>query len=498
MGPQLARHLKIVMDQQLPIDIERLSDHPAGYLDDGLPSDMEQLGRIDTPGMPVNLRLQRVPREDGVRIWKLSAASVAAIPALYQRYGYGVFGAALPRVFNETEFLDTPLRQWVALPILIGVGYGLGFLVTSLGFRLLRRWRNELASVLSTFVAGPVRLLILVLFLSFAQQPLKASLTVSRLLTALEQILLIIAIAWMILRIVESVEEMARNHALRRDRTILLPLLPVVRKTVKILIATLAGLAVLHSFGVNVITVLAGLGIGGIAVALAAQKTLENFIGSITLYADQPVRVGDLCRFGGTRGTVEEVGLRSTRVRTLERTLVTIPNGEFSNLQIENLSRRDRFWYHPTLGLRYETSPDQLRYVLVEVRRLLYAHPKVDSASARVRFVGFGSSSLDLEVFSYVTVTDLTEYLEVAEDLNLRIMDIVAAAGSSFAFPSQTTYIEKGSGLDAARAQAAEGQVRAWRERGELYVPRFPPEKIAEIDNTLRYPLDGSTTGAGA
>jgi MscS family membrane protein len=498
LGPQLARYLKIVLDQQLPIDVERLSDSPAGYLEDGLPEDVEEVGRIEMPGMPIHIRLQRVPREDGVRIWKLSAASVAAIPDLYRRYGYGLLGTVLPSVFRETEFLDTQLRPWVFLPILLGVGYGLGLLLTSLGFRLLRRWRSELAAVLSTFVAGPVRLLILVLFLSLARQLMQASVTVSRLLTALEQILLILAIAWMVLRVVESIEEIARTHALRRGRTAMLPLLPVVRKTAKILIATLAGLAVLHSFGVNVVTVLAGLGIGGIAVALAAQKTLENFIGSITLYADQPVRVGDVCRFGGTSGTVEEVGLRSTRVRTPDRTIVTIPNAEFSHLQIENLSRRDRFWYHPTLSLRYETTPDQIRYILVEVRRLLYAHPKVDSASARVRFVRFGSSSLDLDVSSYVLVPDAGDYPEVAEDLNLRLMDIVAAAGSSFAFPSQTTYVEEGRGLDPDRARAAEAQVQAWRERGELYVPRFPPEKIAEINNTLRYPADGSSAGPGA
>jgi MscS family membrane protein len=182
-------------------------------------------------------------------------------------------------------------------------------------------------------------------------------------------------------------------------------------------------------------------------------------------------------------------------VRTLDRSVVTIPNGAFSNFQIENLARRDRFWYHPTLSLRYETTPDQMRYVLVEVRRLLYAHPKVDSASARVRFVSFGSSSLDLEVYSYVTVPDYVEYLEVVEDLNLRIMDIIAAAGSSFAFPSQMTYIVKGSGLDGNRSRAAEARVQAWREQGELYLPRLPPEKIAEIDNTLPYPADGSATG---
>jgi MscS family membrane protein len=432
-GPQLARQLKVVLDETLPIDLNRLSDSPAGLLDDGLPPDLEQLGRIDTPGLPVNLQLQRLPREDGVRIWKISAASVAAVPDLYARHGYGLLGELLPSVLNETEFLDTPLRQWVALPILIGVGYGLGLLLTSLGFRLLRRWRSELASVLSTFVAGPVRLLILVLFLALARQPLRVSVTVSRLFTALEQLVLILALAWLVWRVLESVEEIVRDQAQRRGKIALLPLLPVARKTVKILIATFAGLGVLHSFGVNVITVLAGLGVGGIAVALAAQKTLENFIAGVTLHADQPVRVGDFCRFGGMSGTVEEVGLRSTRVRTPDRTAITIPNAEFANLPIENFARRGRFWYHPTLGLRSDTTPDQIRSVLDEVRRLLSTHPKVDSASARVRFVRFGSSSPGLEVFSYVTVTDANEDLEVAEDLNLRIMDIVAPAGANFA-----------------------------------------------------------------
>jgi MscS family membrane protein len=217
LGPQLARQLKIVIDQQIPIDVDRLSDSASGYLDDGLPLDLEQLGRIETSEMPVNMRLQRVPREDGVKIWKLSAASVAAIPDLYQRYGYGLLGEALPNVFNETSFLDTPLRQWVALPILIGVGYGLGLLITTLGLRLLRRRRSELASVLSSFVVGPVQLLVIVLFLAVAHRFLQPSVIMDRILMAVEQIVLIIAIAWMILRVVEPLEEIARNHALRRD-----------------------------------------------------------------------------------------------------------------------------------------------------------------------------------------------------------------------------------------------------------------------------------------
>ena len=497
-GPKLARHLKIISDQRLAINSDSLSDNPAGELGDGLPPDVEQIGRIDAPGKPVDIRLRRVPREDGVKVWKFSAANVAAIPGLYKLYGYGLLGEVLPSVFFETEFLDTQLWQWVTLPILIGFGYALGMLVTTLGLRVLRRRESDLASGLNTFMAGPVKLLTIVLFLSIARRQLRFSLIAGQMLNSLEQILLVLAIAWTLLRVLEFCEKMVRDQAVMRGKTTLLPLLPVARKTAKILVAIFAGVAVLDSFGVNVITVLAGLGVGGIAVALAAQKTMENFIGSITLYVDQPVRVGDFCRFGGTIGTVEEVGLRSTRVRTLDRTVVTIPNSEFSNLQIESFASRNRIWYHPTIRLRYETTPDQIRYVLIEVRRMLYAHPKVDSGSARIRFTGFGTSSLDLDVFSYVNVTDYGEYLEIAEDLNLRVMDIVAAAGSTFAVPSQTTYIEKGWARDRDRARAAEEKVKEWRERRELCLPRFPQEKIMEIENTLEYPPDGSIMSTGS
>ena len=354
---------------------------------------------------------------------------------------------------------------------------------------------SETASVLSRFVAGPVQLLILVLFLSLARRPLQLSLTVSRMLDALEQILLIIAITWTILRVVESFEAIVRSQALRRDKAILLPLLPVVRKSLKILIATFAGLAVLHSFGVNVITVLAGLGVGGIAVALAAQKTLENFIGGITVYADQPVRVGEFCRFGGTVGTVEEVGLRSTRVRTLDRTVVTIPNSEFSNLQIENFARRDRIWYHPTIRLRYETTPDQIRYVsgrgasdalcAPEGRLDLGPHPV-----RRLRQLLAGSRGVQLRHRDRLRrVPGGRRGPQLADHGHRR------RGGLQLCLAVADDVSREGPWARSRPCPGGEAQVQEWRERRELWLPRFPREKIAEIDNTLQYPADGSATG---
>lgn len=150
-------------------------------------------------------------------------------------------------------------------------------------------------------------------------------------------------------------------------------------------------------------------------------------------------------------------------------------------------------WYHPRIGVRDETTPDQVRFILVEVCRMLYAHPKVHPDPARIRFTGFGVYSLDFDVFAYVTATDYGEYLEVVEDLNLRIMDIVAEAGTSFAFPSQTTYLEQGEPLDEKHQEEVGERVERWREEQALYVPRFPEEAIEELRAApLDFPPKGS------
>jgi MscS family membrane protein len=186
---------------------------------------------------------------------------------------------------------------------------------------------------------------------------------------------------------------------------------------------------------------MAGLGVGGIAVALAAQKTLENVIAGISLIADEVVRVGDTLKVGDTLGTVEEVGLRSTRIRTLDRTVVSLPNGQMATMSLETFSARDKFWFHTLLGLRYETTADRLRNILEQTRRLLDEHGSVESLSVRVQLVRLGTFSLDIDIFAYVFARDWNHFLVTQEDLLLSIMDIVQQAGADIAFPSQTLYL---------------------------------------------------------
>lgn len=244
--------------------------------------------------------------------------------------------------------------------------------------------------------------------------------------------------------------------------------------------------------GLQVVPILAGLGIGGVALALAARQTVENIIGGLTLFADKPVKVGDLCQYGEELGFVEEIGLRSTRLRKLDDTLVSVPNAQFSQLELENRSRRRKFLYHMVLQFRYETKVDQLRFLLVRLREMMMAHPKTIQDKSRVRFLGFGSHSLDVEVFVYIRATDWPESLSVQEDMNFRIMDIVKESGAGFAFPSTTAYIAQDGVPDEDAIRKAEESVALWKSEGRLPFPNHTRDDIRSLKSTLDYPPEGS------
>jgi MscS family membrane protein len=247
-----------------------------------------------------------------------------------------------------------------------------------------------------------------------------------------------------------------------------------------------------QGLGLPLYSVLAGLGIGGLAVALAIRPTLENLIGGILLYLDQPVRVGDFCSFGDKTGTVEAIGVRSAKIRALDRTLITIPNAALADMQLINWAKCDRMLINATIGLRYETVNDQLRHVLVKFREMLHAHPKIHSDTVRVRLAGFGQSSLDIDVRIYALTRDWNEFFAIREDVLLRMGEIVKASGSSFAFPSQTLYMGRDGGLDSERGEAAAKEVESWRRAGKLPFPRLAADRMEQLEGTLDYPPLGS------
>jgi len=250
--------------------------------------------------------------------------------------------------------------------------------------------------------------------------------------------------------------------------------------------------------GVPVLSLIAGLGIGGLAVALAIRPTLENLIGGLILYIDRPVRVGDYCTFGTDSGTIEKIGVRSTEIRALDRTLISVPNAQFVDMKLVNWAHCDRMLIDAVIGLRFETKPDQLRYVLVKIREMLHAHPRIDSETVRVRYDGPAESSRNISIRIYALTQEWNDFYAIREDVFLRIDAIVEQAGSSYAFPSQTLYMGRDEGLDAALQDQASSTVKGWRHTGQLPFPRLSEAQIKRLKGTLDYPPQGSVDAKGS
>ena len=407
---------------------------------------------------------------------------------------YGFLTDRLPQQLFDIVFLRIQLWQWIGLLIVAVLAYLLSMVLVSIATRSLRgvvqRTETTFDDELLAGSRHPGRFLFTVVLFSAGSRLLLLSPSALETLHGLERGLLVAAACWVLFWVVNSYSRVLTARLIEENRKATLSLVVAGRRGLKMSLLVLALLTILHNLGFEVTSLLAGLGIGGVAIALASQKTLENLLGGVMVVADQPVRVGDFCRYGDKLGVVEDVGIRSTRIRSLDRTVVSVPNAEFSAMQIENFGVRDRIRLFTTIGLRYETSPDQLRWVLAEIRRLLLSHPMVSNDPARVRFVNYGAYSLDLEIFAYVLTADWNEFLAIREDFFLRVMDIVEKSGTGFAFPSQTAYLGKDSGLDAEKSAAAEAEVARWRSEGRLPFPTMSEDEIAEISDTLKWPPD--------
>jgi MscS family membrane protein len=439
-GPDLARKLLIIAERSMIIDYEAISDDPAGHTDDGLPSYRDRITTIKTSEGPVDILMQRVPRGDGVFIWKLSNATVAMLPQLNKEFGYGPIGDKLSIVFPHFSVLGLELWQWAMLVVLILLGVVFAYVTSWILFRLVKLFRKERVETAERFINGPLRFLILVIFVRSTFDLIAPSLFARAIFEA--GTLMIIAIIWFLIGIVDLVLSRVAESMKKRGQAEATVLLRPARTVIRITLLLTGLITWLDNLGYEVTTLIAGLGVGGVAVAFAAQRTLENVIGSITIYSSQPVHVGDFCKFGDKLGVVEEIGLRATQLRTLERTIVHIPNAKFSTDMIENLTQRDKILYRTRLRLSLQTTSSQMQEVLQGIRKLIEQHEMIDEETSRVRFLEFGEYAQEIELYVYIKTKDFVEYLEYREDINLRIKDIIEASGTDLVVPANTTYFE--------------------------------------------------------
>ena len=453
-----ADQLRFVLNHGFEGNLDRLSRDAAGNLADGLPAHRDRAGTaVLANGERVDIFLSRTEQASGPAVWLIASDTVADIPRMYQHAGLPQLERRLPRFMTSASFGELPLWVPLALLILVPVLYAVSKLFLwivvelylllfklrglSVPLRRSRGWRALSRPSAFLLTLGLHRLISPLIGI-----PLLHRQYYSRTVT----VLLLAGIVWWLWRAVDLAAERMRDH-LRPDHPRTAQSVYVLGrrllKGVALAIALLAGLA---AFGVDLTTTLAGLGIGGVALAFASQKTLENVFGGIFVLSDRSIVVGDVCQIGKYTGEVVDVGLRSMQLRTVNRTVVYVPNGTLATMEVENLSRRDKFLFNPVVGLRYETTLEQLQRVATDIKASLTTDDRVENSTLRVRLVRFGAYSLDVEVFAYVQAQDYPSFLGVQEELLMRIMGIVRYAGTDLAFPSQTMYVRTDSPAPAA------------------------------------------------
>jgi MscS family membrane protein len=443
-GETLAANLKVVMDVAYAGSLKNVSTQPEGALQEGVPPGRQKLGNMSSGDVETDLELVRVPDPTVGKIWLISADTLAKIPELYEQVQARRVETRLPQWVVKHQLAGMPLWQWLALLLMVPVAAGAAWLLLVL-FEIPIRWwaqrrgQTELAKWHS--VSRPAWLMVGTAIHRILAHYLGMPLLQRHYYVQVTTVALIIGANWILWRVILWFLRRVRNRALAHGHSGTGSLMLLGERIIKAIVFVMTIFLILGVLGFNLSTALAGVGIGTLAVGFGAQQTIANLFGGVSVLGDEVIRVGDVCKFGDRTGTVEDIGLRSTRVRTEERTLLAIPNGTLASINIENLSRRDKILFKTVLGLHPDTSPDHLRYVLTEIRGVLAGRPKIEANTARVRLTEVTPSSISVELACYVLTRDFDEFASVREDLLLRIMKFAEDSGTNFASPSQTLYL---------------------------------------------------------
>jgi MscS family membrane protein len=447
-GAVLAKRLKSVLDRYAWIELETLSPVEKGNSDDGLPLAYESVAKIPAAkGQAETVRLfHRVSPGDGPA-WVFSRSTVEHIDAWYGQLEQRWFLEHLPQWLLRPGWKELLVWQWLALPALFALAWAFGFLLSTLSTRIFAKIAAKTQALWDDVVvrrlASPMTL-VWTLGLSYAGVPLLGLYApATEFVCSLLRGGFYFAAFWIASRLIDVWGNLIVESPWAVEHNAAKALVPIGVRLGKIIVLVFAVVALVSAWGYPAASLLAGLGVGGLAVALAAQKTLENLLGAFTIGFDQPFRVGDFVKIEEFLGNVESIGLRSTRIRTLDRTLITIPNGRLSEMRLESYAARDRIRFACNLGLVYGTSREQMEFVLTSIEQLLCAHPKIWPEGIVVRFKELGESALVIELVAWFQTSDFAEFQGIRQVLLLDIMAIVERAKTDLAFPTRTVHLVK-------------------------------------------------------
>lgn len=439
---KLAEELKVVLDRHLWVDLDQLSPLAEGDTTDGLRGMTDQIGTIPRPnGLTEPVRITRVTR-GGATWWAFAPSVVRQVDTWYAELGDNWIRELVPEALRRTGPLRLQWYQWLALivliPLIVLAGTALQRLLALALQAIARRTSGTWDDDLLPQMRAPLLLFCVALFVAPVTAWLGLNTLVQGFIGSLIKAAVTGALFWALIRALGVIEQRVIASAWATQRADVLSLAPLGGRLAKVLVGFLGFAAILSQFNIPVGTLLAGLGIGGIAIALGAQKTLENVIGSIAIVSDKPFEVGDWIRVEDVEGTVEQVGIRSTRIRTFDRTIISYPNGKLADLRLESFSARDRFRLNTTIGLVYDTTAAQVRQVVGEIEGALKGNPKVWQDTIIVRLDNLGAYALNIRIIAWFLAKDATEFRELNQEFLLQVLEIVERAGTGFAFPTQT------------------------------------------------------------
>jgi MscS family membrane protein len=452
LARELAQQLQVILDREMSIDVNKLSRQPEGSLANVQNPNRDLVGVANTSSGKVQIWLDRVQRGENPAIWLFSEETLRLVPEAYQDLGSTSEIERHAPNWLKAKLFSVPL--WRLSILLISVP--LILLLGSLVVRLLKPFVTILVDRMSGGIevnhtkdlAMPLRLILFgTLFVIVGSY--SYTLLGRNFWHNMGAVLIVFGLTWLSMRIVGLASDITLAWLRRTQSSDKIALASLLGRLSQISVFIIGILVVLYFAGVNLTAALTGLGIGGLAVAFSAQKTLENLFGGIMIISDRPVRIGDACKIGDVTGIVEDIGLRSTRIRTLARTIVTIANGQLATMNVENYTLRDKFLFHPTIALSHQTTSDQMQTFLHGIREMLDKHTRVEVVTTRVRFIRIGNASQDVEIFAYVFAVDYDDFLGIQEDLLLQILDIVESTGTGLALPTQITHVVHESAASA-------------------------------------------------
>ena len=434
---RIARSLKAVLDHRLWLDFPGIPGTAANA--DGAPSRVT-IGVIDTPEAVLEVEMVRVDDH-----WVFAASTVEGVPAMARAIGVW-WVSALPEFLVNTRIAEIELWQWAGLIAIGAAGLLLGWFLTWLLRHGMLRVLGPAVGPLIT-VLTPLAFLLSVVGMRVAQPALVLSAPARDNLSLGARAATVFVFAWLVVRWLRVISVTFERHMSRRGISDGVAILRMARGAAIAVVWLLGTAAALQIFGLDLSTVIAGLGIGTAAIALASQQTLANLFGGASVVADQVLNVGDTCKIDGNIATVERIGVRSTQFRTGDRTVLVVANGDLAQSRIEKLSARDGFRHVATIGVRYETPPEAMLAIVADIESRLREEPLVDPKTAMAHFTGFGESALNIELRANFRTLEMPVYRAAVQRLNLDLMRIVARHGSAFAFPSSTVYMSQDPGI---------------------------------------------------